>query len=61
VINGEVPLAEKKIIRTYRDHRIAMSFIMASLLLKKGIQVDEIDSIKTSFPSFIRQLNKVSS
>ncbi|MDD5066505.1 MAG: 3-phosphoshikimate 1-carboxyvinyltransferase [bacterium] len=59
IINGEKELKEKKLIKTYKDHRIAMSFIMASSLLKKGIIIEEIDSIKTSFPSFIKLLNKV--
>ncbi len=59
IINGQSHLNEKKVIDTHNDHRMAMSFIIASSLLKKGILLNEIDSIKTSFPNFIKLINKV--
>lgn len=41
-------------IKSFGDHRIAMSFII--LALKIGGEIDEIDCIKTSFVDFIKIL-----
>ncbi len=56
------PLNKKNIskvdITTNFDHRIAMSFAVLGSKLG-NIEIHDSDSIKTSFPSFIEQFNKV--
>ena len=44
-------------VKTNMDHRIAMSFLIAGLASKNGVQVDSSDMIKTSFPNFFNILN----
>ena len=45
-------------IRTDFDHRIAMAFsVMGSKIGK--ISIDDSDSIKTSFPTFVDEFNKI--
>jgi len=34
------------------DHRIAMSFLIMGLCLENGVQIDDDEMIKTSFPNF---------
>ncbi len=48
----------KNNIQTNYDHRIAMAFaIMGSKI--GNIEIEDSDSIKTSFPTFIEQFNKI--
>jgi 3-phosphoshikimate 1-carboxyvinyltransferase len=35
------------------DHRIAMSFAVASLRAKTGIEILDVDNVATSFPGFV--------
>ena len=53
------PIKENATIRTFNDHRIAMSFIIATLLTKKGLKFDDIESIRISYPGFISDLKKL--
>jgi 3-phosphoshikimate 1-carboxyvinyltransferase len=39
-------------IKTAMDHRIAMSFLIMGLRLENGVQIDDDEMIKTSFPNF---------
>ena len=39
-------------VKTFFDHRIAMSFLCLGLVSKRPITVDDSRSISTSFPSF---------
>ena len=54
VIGGTPKFAE---IESFGDHRIAMSFAILGLI--SGIQIDETDSIQTSFPNFVEILGKI--
>jgi 3-phosphoshikimate 1-carboxyvinyltransferase len=47
-------------IRTFGDHRIAMSFAVAGLLSKGGVQIDEPECADISFPGFFDLLDLVS-
>lgn len=38
---------------SFGDHRVAMSFVVASLRCKKAIQVRDIANVATSFPGFV--------
>ncbi|MDE2042672.1 MAG: 3-phosphoshikimate 1-carboxyvinyltransferase, partial [Alphaproteobacteria bacterium] len=39
-------------IETHLDHRIAMSFAVAGLVSKKGVTIDDMRPVQTSFPVF---------
>ncbi len=44
-------------IESFGDHRIAMSFAILGLIC--GMQIDETNSIQTSFPNFVELLEKI--
>lgn len=46
------------IVESYDDHRIAMSFAVAGLRSEQGIQVNNCENVKTSFPSFMALAKK---
>ena len=50
----------KKLIKTYDDHRIAMSFYILGLVSKLPIKIDNEDCIKISYPNFKKNLEKLS-
>ncbi|RKO64847.1 3-phosphoshikimate 1-carboxyvinyltransferase [Campylobacter sp. P255] len=54
VEGGEAKCAK---IKSYGDHRIAMSFLI--LGLKCNMEVDDCECIKTSFPNFIEILKQI--
>ncbi len=47
----------KDIIESHHDHRIAMSFAIASLRCKYDIEINDVDNVKTSFPNFVDLAN----
>jgi len=47
-------------VRTFGDHRIAMSFAIAGLISQDGIEIDEPACADISFPGFFDLLNLVS-
>jgi 3-phosphoshikimate 1-carboxyvinyltransferase len=47
---------QKAVFNSFGDHRIAMSFAIASLV--NGGKVEDVDCIKTSFPNFIDILSR---
>ncbi len=55
---GEVK-NEYPIFKSYGDHRIAMSFGILSLLLKKGGGIDNFSCADISNPNFLVQLNSI--
>ena len=46
-------------IKSYGDHRIAMSFAIASLISDSGITIDDFDCINISYPKFFETLKSV--
>lgn len=46
-------------VKSYADHRIAMSFAIAGLLSEKGIEIDDADCVDISFPSFFDLLGEI--
>ncbi len=46
-------------IDSFGDHRIAMSFAVASACAKKEIYIENCDNVQTSFPHFIRFSNSI--
>jgi len=45
------------VIQTYKDHRIAMSFVILSALADVNLEIDDTQSIKTSYPGFFEHLD----
>ncbi len=48
-------------IQTYNDHRIAMSFVILSALSGVNLDIDNTQSIKTSYPGFFEHLSYITS
>jgi 3-phosphoshikimate 1-carboxyvinyltransferase len=44
-------------VATHLDHRIAMSMAVAGIASEKGVTVDDIGPIATSFPNFMDLLS----
>ena len=55
-----MPLIKQKKITTYGDHRIAMSFVILSLLYKDKLIIDDESCISISYPDFKKHLKKLS-
>lgn len=47
-------------IKSFHDHRIAMTFDIAQLLTNEKIQIDNTECIQISFPEFQQTLTKIS-
>ncbi len=59
-IIGGINIPKNRVkISTALDHRIAMSFLIMGLTLENGVEIDDDDMIKTSFPNFDKILNQV--
>ncbi|HLV10434.1 MAG TPA: 3-phosphoshikimate 1-carboxyvinyltransferase [Halanaerobiales bacterium] len=56
IINGPSVLEGGK-LDCYYDHRIAMSLIIASLIARSEVKIENSKSINTSFPKFTKLLN----
>lgn len=55
IIHGGKPLHGAN-IRTFKDHRIAMSFAVASLLAEGATTLDDASCVDISYPEFFRDL-----
>ena len=59
-IIGGINMPKNRVkISTALDHRIAMSFLIMGLTLENGVEIDDDDMIKTSFPNFNNILQQV--
>jgi 3-phosphoshikimate 1-carboxyvinyltransferase len=56
---GGEPLAGGATVATHLDHRIAMSFAVASLACRMPVTVDDRAPIATSFPGFIAMMESL--
>ena len=59
--SNELQVIDQKKIKTYGDHRIAMSFTILSLLYKNKLIIDDDSCISISYPDFKKHLKKLSS
>jgi len=57
--SGGAPLAGGGPIKTWLDHRIAMSFAVAGLVSEKGVAIDDMRPVATSFPGFTALLREL--
>ena len=59
-ISGNKKLVVKKVkIKTFKDHRIAMSFSILNILLNNKLIIDNEECISISYPNFKKHLNKL--
>ena len=59
-LRGGRPL-EAASVKTYGDHRVAMSLAIAGLSANGGLQLDDAGCVDTSFPGFCDLLNRLRS
>ena len=59
IINGKTPLNGEVEIDTYHDHRLAMSAYIAGLICEKPILINDFEWVNTSFPEFLKIINKL--
>jgi len=58
--SNKIQIVNQKKIKTYGDHRIAMSFIILSLLYKNKLIIDDESCISISYPDFKEHLKRLS-
>ena len=58
IIKGPTRLKGAK-IKTYDDHRIAMTFSIAGLISNQDIELDNPDCVAISFPNFFQLLERL--
>mgnify|MGYP001404943372 FL=1 len=58
--SNKFQIINQKKIKTYGDHRIAMSFVILSLLYKNKLIIDDESCISISYPDFKKHLKKLS-
>ena len=56
IINGKAELVGG-VVDSFRDHRIAMSAAIASLVCKNSVTVQGFEAIAKSYPSFVENFN----
>jgi len=47
------------VIKSHHDHRISMSFAIASLRCEYEIKIDGVDNVQTSFPNFVELCTQI--
>jgi 3-phosphoshikimate 1-carboxyvinyltransferase len=57
-IHGGQPL-KGGAVRSFADHRVAMSFAVAGLVSQRGVEIDDANCAKISFPTFFDLLGKI--
>lgn len=57
IINGTTSLHGNN-LKTYNDHRIAMSLVIASLIAKSKNKIKNLECVKVSFPEFFNILKE---
>jgi len=50
---------QNSVIKSHHDHRISMSFAIASSRSKYDIKIEGVDNIQTSFPNFVELANRI--
>ncbi len=58
-INNSQPVFGGGHITSHHDHRIAMSFAIASLRASKQITIEGVETVNTSFPGFAELANHI--
>jgi 3-phosphoshikimate 1-carboxyvinyltransferase len=56
IVKGKAKLKGGK-VSSYGDNRIAMTFVIASLVTGSPVEIDDVNCIATSYPNFFEDLN----
>lgn len=56
---GGRPRGGNTLVQTHYDHRIAMSFLVLGMASENSITIDDGTAISTSFPGFIKLMNRI--
>ena len=59
VTGSSTPPQGGAVINSQHDHRIGMSFLVLGMITQQPIQVDDVETINTSFPSFAMKMNAI--
>jgi 3-phosphoshikimate 1-carboxyvinyltransferase len=59
ILKGRQSLPGGSAWATHLDHRLAMTGLIVNLICKKGVQLEETESIKISYPTFQQDLEKL--
>ena len=59
VTGGTQPPKGDAVINSQHDHRIGMSFLVLGMIAQAPIQVDDVETINTSFPAFADKMNAI--
>ncbi|MGC6517807.1 MAG: 3-phosphoshikimate 1-carboxyvinyltransferase [Candidatus Puniceispirillaceae bacterium] len=59
VTGSQTPPAGGATINSQHDHRIGMSFLVLGMVSEEAIQVDDVETINTSFPDFAQKMNDI--
>ena len=59
IYGGKLKIEKQIKIKTFNDHRIAMSFSILNLLCDRKLKIDNIKCINISYPEFKNHLNKL--
>ncbi len=58
-IQGSEFRKQNSLIKSHKDHRISMSFAIASSRSEYDIEIEGVDNVQTSFPNFVELSNKI--
>jgi len=50
---------QNSVIKSHQDHRISMSFAIASTRSEYDIRIEGVNNVQTSFPNFVELANKI--
>ena len=50
---------QNSVIKSHQDHRISMSFAIASSRSEYNIRIEGVDNVQTSFPNFVELANRI--
>ena len=59
IIHGPTKLKGAK-VKSYGDHRVAMSMAIAALIADDETEIEDVDCVETSFPGFFKILKEIS-
>ena len=59
VTGGDGAPSGDAVINSQHDHRIGMSFLVLGMVSQAPIQVDDVETINTSFPAFADKMNAI--
>ncbi|MFO7870056.1 MAG: 3-phosphoshikimate 1-carboxyvinyltransferase [Kiritimatiellia bacterium] len=59
IVRGGGGIRGKAAVKSYGDHRIAMTMAIAGLLAENPVEIEDIDCVSTSYPGFWETMEKL--